>query len=330
MSPQGERERTRLNIPWILGTLIVGVAVLWTTIAAADGAARLGLWQSLLVNVGSAVLLLSLLGFIEPRLRKNYIDATARTIEAATEKAEERFEARVEKLEGRVENGRALFENYMAEDNAVATAADRPDFYTIADALVAANRARAIDAFRGVAVPAVAGIPAVVIGFHYATPLRNGRRDVLRVSPAIVEDPPEGRIWPTMEYEWSPGAAPEEFGAYLMTELRNAGLKDVVSKVHWSETIDRLTGALALALESTRSDGQLIGALIEKGPGEWALTAAGIERVDRGVIAPVGSFPGAVMSAVETAALRRRGEEFHEPWMELERPTGPSPVSGST
>lgn len=326
MSPQRESERSRLNLTWILGTLVVGGAVLWATIATADSTAQPGLWQSFLVNVGSAVLLSSLLGFIEPRLRKNYIDATERRIEAVTEKAEERFEARVEELAERVESARALFENYMAaEDNTVAVAADGPDFYTIADALVAANRARAIDAFRGIAVPASDSLPAVVVRFHYATIVHGRRRDVLRISPSIVEDRPDGRIWPTLDYEWLPDATADEFGAYLMTELRNAGLKDVVSKVHWSETIDRLTSALALALESTRIDGRLTGALIEKGPGEWAVTTAGIENVDHGVVASAAAFPGPVMSAVATAVQRRSGEKFHEPWMDLERPDWAEP-----
>ncbi|MDQ4504440.1 hypothetical protein [Sinomonas sp. ASV322] len=326
MSSPDEPKRTRANFPWIFGTLVVGGVILLLTIVTADSSARLGLWQSFLINVGSAVALASLLGFVEPRLRKNYIEATTRKIEAATERVEARVEARVEELEERVESARTLFENYLAaEDNAVAAAADRPDFYTIADALVAANNAHAIDQFRGVAVPASEGIPAVVIGFHYATPVHNGRRDVLLVSPSILEDPPPNGFWAPMQYSWQPGAPSEEFGAFIMTELRNSRLKDVAAKVHWAETIDRLVEALALALESSTSDGKLTGWLIEKGPGGWALTNAGIEYVGRGVIAPAGSFPGPIISALGAAARQRRGEEVREPWMDLERPEWAEP-----
>ncbi|GGI00372.1 hypothetical protein ACFFGR_13435 [Arthrobacter liuii] len=326
MTSRGEPKKTKMNLPWILGTLLIGGAVLSITIAAADSSAQTGLWQSALINIGSAVALSSLLGFIEPRLRKNYIEATTRKIEAATEEIEARVDARVEELEERVESSQALFRQYMdAEDEAVVTMSGRPDFYTIAGALVAANRARTIDPFRGVTVPASEGIPSVVVGFHYATPVGNGRRDVLRIKATVLEDRPDGRFpWPT-EYAWQPGATSEQFGAYMMKELQNADLKDVASKVFWPETIDRLTTALTLAFDSKRNDGKLKGQLIEMGPGNWALTSVGIEHVYRGILAPADSFPSEITGAVQTFA-RRGGEVLREPWMDLERPEWAEPA----
>lgn len=319
MTSPDEPKRTRANFPWILGTLVAGCAILGYTVWSAQDSARGALWQSFGINVASAVLLLAVLGLIEPRLRRNFVEAATRRFETAAAEVEERFESRVDELEERVESARALFENYMAtEDNTVAAAANRPDFYTIASALAAANKAHAIDAFRGVSVPASEGIPSVIVRFHYATPvLRKDGRNVLLVAPSILEGPrPNGRWgWGPMEYSWQPESQSEEFGAYLMKELQNAGLKDVDSKVHWSDTIDRLTDALALAFDSRRTDGKLTGHLIEKGPGDWAITSEGIEYVGRGTVASVTSFPPVV-----TASMRRRGEESHEPWMDLEQP----------
>jgi len=326
MTSRGEPKRTKVNLPWIFGTLLVGVVILGITISTADSSTQTGLWQSALINVGSAVAFSSLLGFIEPRLRKNYIEATTRKIEAAAEEVEARVEARVEELEERVESAQALFKQYMnVEDETVAAMGDRPDFYTIADALVAANRARTINAFRGITVPASEGIPIVVVGFHYATPVGNGRRDVLRISATVLKDPPDGRFSSPMEYAWQPGATPEEFGAYMMKELQNAGLKDVASKVFWPETIDRLTSALTLAFDSKRNDGKLKGQLVEMGPGDWALTSAGIEHVYRGILAPADTFPTEIMGAVQAFA-RRGGEILREPWMALERPEWAEPA----
>lgn len=274
------------------------------------------LWQSFWINVASSVLLLGLLGLIEPRLRKALVEAATRKFETATEAVEEKFEARVGELERRVESAKALFEHYMmAEDDTVAAAASGPDFYTLADALVAANRANAIDSLRGLIVPASEGVPKVVIGFHYVTPIRHTGRDILRVVPVILEDPPGNSRWVPMELEWSPGSTSDEFGAQLMKQLQNAGLKDVSSKVDWPGTIVRLTDALSLAFESRRSVGKLTGRLVEKGPGDWAVTSSGIEHVGLGIVADAKSFRPAVPSPIHP-----NGEGSREPWMDLERP----------
>ncbi|GAB2734535.1 hypothetical protein [Sinomonas soli] len=321
MSPPERPERTRPNLPWLVATLVVGGTTLWFIVVTAKDSARGGLWQSFWINVASSVLLLGVLGLIEPRLRRAFVEAATRKFETAAEAVEERFEARVEELEQRVESAKALFESYMtAEDETVAAAASRPDFYTLADALVAANKAHAIDLLHGVTVPASEGIPKVVIGFHYVTPVRTKGRDFLRVAPVILEDPPPSGFWAPMEYVWQPGAPPEEFGAYLMKQLQNGGLKDVTSKVDWPGTIDRLTDALALAFESRRADGKLAGHLIEKGPGDWAVTSAGIEHIGHGIIADAKAIP-----PLATASMRRRGEDSHELWMDLEGPDWATP-----
>lgn len=288
---EGESHQSKPHLGWVIGIGVAGVALTAFPLATA-GEAVASVWQSIGVNVGTALLLAALLVYIEPRFK-------TRIAKAAAESADAKYETRVEALTERVDdlqaNTRELFERYSAmEDEAVNDMVARPSFHTVSSALVEANKSHAIDRVLGVAIPASGGIPEVLIGFRYMRPTvaRPGdhSRDFLDVTPAVLVEPPNGHFWPFEEH-WRATESADQVGARLMKELQAAGLKDVETKVEWKSTIDRLGVALDVAFDSKRSNGKLIGHIIEMGPGEWFLTSSGIEHREQGLVVDVKQFP---------------------------------------
>ncbi|WP_284977212.1 hypothetical protein [Arthrobacter sp. efr-133-TYG-104] len=276
---------------WVIGIGVAGLALIaWPLATAGDGLASV--WQSVGVNVGTALLLAAPLVYIEPRFK-------TRIAKAAAEGADSKYETRVEELTGRVDDlqasTRELFERYGAvEDQKVAEMVSRPDFYTVSSALVEANKSHAIDRILGVTIPAVGGIPEILVRFRYMSPTsaRPGyhAHDFLDVTPVVLTPAPNGHFWP-VEERWRVEESADQVGARLMKTLQDAGLKSVTDRVDWKSTIDRLGTALDLAFESKRSDGMLVGHIIEMGPEGWFLTSAGIEHLEQGVVVDVKEFP---------------------------------------
>jgi len=286
-----ETQETTPHLGWVIGIGVAGLVLTAWPLATA-GEAVASVWQSIGVNVGTALLLAAPLVYIEPRFK-------TRIARAAAESADAKYETRVEALTDRVDDlqtsTRELFERYSATENeAVDDMVTRPNFHTVSSALVEANKSHAIDRVMGVAIPASEGIPEVLIQFRYMSPTaaRPGdhSHDFLDVTPAVLVPPPNGHFWPFEEH-WPARESADQVGARLMKELQAAGLKSVEAKVDWKGAIDRLGVALGIAFESKRSDGKLIGHIIEMGPRDWFLTSSGIEHLKQGLVVDVKEFP---------------------------------------
>lgn len=305
-------QRTKPHLGWVSGIAAVGIGMLACTLGTA-GSGVVGVWQSIGVNVGTALVLAALLVFIEPRFRTRIAEAAAKSAEA---KYETRVDALTERVDNLQESTRELFEHYAAtEDEAVNDMVTRPSFYTVASALVEANKGYAIDRVLGVTVPAALGIPDVLIRFRYVSPTggRTGdhSRDFLDVSPKVLLPPPNGHLWPS-EGQWRSAENADQVGARLMKELQAAGLKNVETKLDWKGTIDRLGKALDLAFESKRTDGKVDGHVIEMGPGGWFLTSSGIEHLEHGVVVEGKEFPSKFEMLLGLTGAMAAGKELQE------------------
>lgn len=260
-----------------------------------------GVLPSILVNVGTALLLAGLLFFLEKGFTRRVISANRASVEAATQQIEQRLEARTQALSTRIDELQAQVAERMQEraqqgDEKVA-ALEEVTYDNITAAMTEANDLGAIHWGR-VNVRASTDLDGVVLIFKWGMELRSpARRPVLEIEARVEADLKRYGGRPVIATGWAPDEQPAEVFDRLNRELQRTGRWHGPDTVNWSLAMENFRRSLALTIASRRDGSaagpwRLHGALYELVGDDWALTEAGIEsRAANAVVLPEGAFP---------------------------------------
>lgn len=311
----------RVRWPWVLGCCGAGVLLngiaLWTE-------ARWkwqGVLPSILVNVGTALLLAALLFFLEKQFTRRVISAGRATVEQATRQFEQRLQDRTQALSTRIDELQAQVADRMREraqqgDEKVAALAEDVSYETVTSAMTEANDLGALHWGR-VAVCASSDLDGVALIFKWGMELGDPRfglpvrAPVLEIEARIEADLTAHGGRPVISTVWEPNEPLVDVADRLNKQLQRTGRWHGPETMDWSLAVENLVRSLGLAITSRRDGSsagpwRLRGALYELVGGDWAITEAGIEsRVSNGVVLAEADFPERHL---------RRPHEPEEPW----------------
>lgn len=293
----------RINYGWIIGSGVVGVALLGAASVTQYALNWTGFPVETLISVGTAFLLAGALYFLQ---RRFVIGVVARTAESvATRTAETVAEAvvdeKVKELDARLDQlgermNEVLTERHRRQDAAV-EAMGVPTFYSIAGALAEANKLGAI-ADGQVRVQASNDRNELALDFSWRHERGDGRfsqaaRDALTIEAHIYADQVGYGVRPVIATIWEAGEQAEQVGLRLREQLENRGRLKNATTLDWPMALRNLKQSVDLAIRSRRRDGTgwLKGALYELVTSGWAITDAGLETPGGGVVLAESAFP---------------------------------------
>lgn len=143
----GERsERTRWV--WVAACTFSGVAVLTVAVEGESWWRWQGVWPGILVNLGTTLLLVAILFFLEQRFTGRVVRASERAVQKVTVEVEEHLQRRTDELSARIDDlqsqiSRRMEARAQTQDRAVADL-ETPTYTTVTEALTAANRSGAL------------------------------------------------------------------------------------------------------------------------------------------------------------------------------------------
>lgn len=257
-------------------------------------------WQSILVNVGTSMLLAAVLFLAEPRF-------TRRVIKAAGQGVSEQVRAAVEENTGHLTRRLDDFESILMkrkkdeasiQEAVVDAVEDDVSHRTISQALDEANRVGAVGG-GGIVVRAAPTLQGPFVEFRYVQyndgqwPGRREGEVALEVYVQLEKRPGEIGT-PVIMCDWNADMSAEDVDAELRQRLQAAGYWEFSNALNFAFALKEFTRGLKLALASSRSDpagGTLKGALYQLVNEEWAITEAGIECPMQNYIFPESDFP---------------------------------------
>lgn len=284
----------------------------WVVLPLAIGAALLGLagwlesnwqWQgvstSILVNAGVALALAGLL-IILGQVVIVLVEASEQRMEERTSRVEERLETATRDLSARIDDlaegtAQRVSDTVERQQAAVDHLNDEVRFDTVARALAAANETRSL-ANGVLTVEASEQQPPLRLQFMWGMH-RGDERFNEPPGPALdveVDLDHLGSPRPVISVTWRAQDHPIDVGARIVDALKREGCWEGDETLRWDLALQHLVEALNVAIHSrNRVQGHwhLHGGLYEVVDDDWALTEAGIEHRERGVVIPEDAFP---------------------------------------
>jgi len=297
----GERQRVRWGR--ILTITIVGLAFTGAPFYLAqkvnsDFGAEHTLISSTLTNIGTTILLVGIVFFLERGLLERVSQTAAKTTARVVDERTTDLAKQNRQLATELADLRAEFEGVTAADSAERTAALRNvatdvSFDSIAEAIETANDFGALQ-YGNVTVPLVSPSDApemVTFDWRYhESRLPAGSRDDtlyprIRVQYQAHRNPSGGMGTPVVEVMWQPDEAPIDLLMNLRAEMirRDFGIE---AKLVGPELLAHLGMALtdAVAGRQVAEGAWVAGALIDWLADGWAITGAGLVSRDHGSI----------------------------------------------
>lgn len=258
-----------------------------------------GAFPDWMLHVGTAIGLAGMLFLLEQRFSQTVTAATGQLVQ----EAESRFESRAQALTARLDQ---LGEQFRAGLDARATAQDAVlqvldddvSFDTVTAALEAANDIGALaDGFA--TVQGSVDPDELAVEFRWFTTSWPPRREggfapELTLAAQVEADFYIDGARPVMQVTWAPGQSAIDVGLALAGQLQQRGRWKSPGSLDWEQTIRNLRHTLDVAIRSQRRDSgawYLGGPLIELIGNDWALSAAGIEHRDHGLVLAKSEFP---------------------------------------
>jgi hypothetical protein len=239
-----------------------------------------GVSLEVLVNVGTTLLLASLLFFLQRRFVSQITKATERAASVVVDsRIEERLGpvgVRLEELSSRMDD--LIAQRDQSQDQAMQEL-DRPTYSSVATAIAMAQRINAISQGK-VTVQASDDPLGYRAEFSWLQDSGDGRfgnapRDVLAIS-IMAPSKTQGRKATT---NWGATDTAEFVGVRLISDL---GSGDFTNN-NWVKALANLQKALEVAVHSRRGDDNTLriqGQLRELVGEKWAITSAGVESLD--------------------------------------------------
>jgi hypothetical protein len=340
----------RLNWPWLSGCVIVGLGLNGAALAAEAWWKWTGVFPSILVNLGTAVLLVAVFFRLERRFTRRVVDANRGALRQAAQQIEEHLQSRTDALSTRIDDLQRQVDARMQArarqgDEKVANLVADVSYPSVTAALTEANDLGAVYWGR-IAVQASDDIDGAKVVFkwgmeadpsQYVATIRPPRLEVEVLFEADFDRRGGRRI---METEWRPEEQIQDVAERLNRTLQNQGRWTSAGTLNWTMVMANLQRGLGLAIASRR-DGEtagpwrLNGALYELVGTDWPITTAGIEsREENRVVLEEAEFPDTRfrrndyteadqewnppppegISAGDWARLIRRGRRVHPQW----------------
>jgi hypothetical protein len=261
---------------------------------------------STLTNVGTTLLLVAAVFFLERGLLQRVSDTAARSTARVVEQRSQEFTNVTQGLATEIADLRARFADATRADEEAATAplrrvSDDASFDTVAEALEAANSHGALA--RGTLTFALnpASDEPELVGFSWR-PEKVGEAEVGWETRDVVEprmtvqylarrNPDGGSGLPVVETVWAPGQLPDDMLIALRNRMIRSGFGEE-SKLVTPDLFEYLAQALndAVAARKADEDAWMVGPLREWLRDGWALTNAGLVSREGGVVVPPEQF----------------------------------------
>ncbi len=294
--------KERPNWPWIVGSGLLGGALIGLAFWLESAHEWQGVSIATLVAVGS-ILLLTGVGFLlERRFVREIGRATSESVESTVD---ERIEAANEQISLRMNQLEELMEvrqqQRRSHHDAAIDAMDEPTFETVASAMAVANKIGAIRYGR-ITVQGSLDPDELGLTFSWGYDYGDGRfgiggRNGLIVHAELYSDIFDGSVQggrPVIEVEWKPGDAADRIGMELREQLERRGRWISDNTLRWVTALRNLQSALDIAVKSRRRDEGspwLVGALSDYIDDLWMITEAGLECPARRFILSGDEFP---------------------------------------
>lgn len=296
-----------INWPWITGSMVIGLGLNVAAIGAEAEWKWSGVVPSILVNLGTAVLLVGVFFLLERRFTRRIVDTSTGAIKQAAEQIGEQLQNRTDALSTRIDDLQRQVDIRMRQraaqgDEKVGALADDISYATVTAALTEANDLGAIPAGQ-IIVEASGDIDGARIIFRWAAdavPTSSTFRITpprLFLEPRIEADYDTYGGRPVLGDQWHPDEPVEEVAERIIRDLQRKGRWAGPDTVNWTVTMENLQRSLALAIASRRGgssagSSRLRGALYELIGDDWAITTAGVEsRQANEVILGEAEFP---------------------------------------
>jgi hypothetical protein len=287
----------RIRWSWVIVCVIAGAALIAFALVHWWAA------SSVVTNVGTGFLLAAVLFFLERRFTHRVVTANRQAVEAA----EGRLQQQADRLATRIDGLQAQIEERMQEtsrdeDRALAAVREDVSRENILGAFGVANSLNAIH-WGAVTVPGAADPDGFTVTFSAMMqnvggfgPPEGVVGPILRVEVRALHDPSLETIPLPTGAEWRLGVDPAEVAATVNRMLQQGGMWRGPGTVDWTLAMSNLADALDLAVRSRRDgaagSGWRLGAeLFELVGRDWALTGAGVEHRDHGLVVAETMFP---------------------------------------
>lgn len=267
------RERERPHWGRILITTVIGFVILRITFWLTPDEDHRGLWQAIGVEAGVLTLVLAAAFFVERSLMVKVAQAVAP------------LASQVQNLAAEVRSLRDLVDQRRREQRREHAAAvadlDIPTFGSMTSALVRAADLDLLHDGTLVVQAAAAGL-GQRISFGYSVFYTAG--GPVSGTPGLMVS------LAGAEVEWEDSMDVGQVARRLDDELRRQRVPASDRAIDWEYVFSEVRRTLAVAFEPAGSGWNLAGELHELA-GQWAVTSAGLEHHQRGMVIAVAEFP---------------------------------------
>jgi hypothetical protein len=322
--PVEPQQQLKVNWPLVVVVETIGILMIVLAFCLEHWFRWVGVTESVLVNVGSTVLLVGILYFVQRRFLKRVTEAVQQATIAGVRAETRDIRVRLDELDDRMD---AAMQRRNEHHEETVEAIVTPTYGNLARAIADANALGAVlQGSIGVQGSAYPGELGLTFSWGFSQP--NGRFNdeggkelaivvnTLRPQPDIV-----ARLT-TISVKWNPGESFEDVGVRLVEALQRNGIWRGEETLIWPQAIRNLRTALDWASRSRRHTGdpdQLSGQLIEMVANGWAITTAGVECPSLGILIPANQFP-------EPPHWRFKKQEEDVPWIPPAKPEGTDEV----
>lgn len=316
---------------WVNGCVSLGILLLAGSWFAEARWGWTGVTPSVLVNLGTTLLLAAGLFFVERLFLREVATTSERAVEVAASRISDDFERRVEGIGTRLDDLDSALaarssERSRVQDDSATVLSDRPSYWNVRKVFTEANDIGALTG-GALTVPVSTDLDGVTVTFSLSAD-EHQIRPVLMVR-VNLEPGPEGRI-PVVELEWDAHISAVDVGEDLARQLQRQNRWSGSQTLPWGKTIEHLQGGLLLAMRSRRREvdsPHLADSLTEiLVPDRWYLTRSSLECPALGVVIEQSMFPSAQSAGIgrrrpsneELLALRPAIVESSE-WLSVAR-----------
>ncbi|MFC7482919.1 hypothetical protein ACFQX7_27065 [Luedemannella flava] len=282
------------GIRWwlVLSCTAAGGVAIWVTFKIAGPDSREDIAVAFMVEAAAALFLLAFFFFLE---RSFTTRVTSTVVREVRDRVVAPLEARVDNIATEIANLQREVDVGLQEQTArhhdLVMALDPPTAGSVGAALSEATRLNAIAG--QVTVQANEDPHGIWVTFSYGAHFRG--RDRLEDDQLLIQ------VWPLLtrrgpgllliEDFWGSGEQLSQVALRLSDRLRKNGARGASNTPDWTVAMRNLQRSLDVALPVEHGGWHLSGALHELVGEDWAITTAGIEYRDLGVVVAVEAIP---------------------------------------